>query len=234
MSQEMMTVDQLARFLQRDAREVQKWANRAYLPAHKVSGEYRFHPAEIGHWLETQMPAYTENELTRLEQGAAGGDTDQQPLVSTLMSETTAAVPLPAGTKASVLKELVKVAEHSWQVYDTAAVLDAIRQREEMGTTALGSGVAIPHPRRPLPNALGESVIAFGRTVNAVPFGAAHGGLTDLFFLVCCRDDRTHLRALARLSRLLLRPGFVEELRAAETGPAAYQVVEAAEQNLLL
>src|SRR5262249_28967280 len=177
MSQEMMTVDQLARYLQRDAREVQKWASRGYLPSHKVSGEYRFHPAEINHWLETQLPDYTENELSRLEQGAAGGDTDQQPLVSALLSETTTAVPLAAGTKASVLRELVKVAEQSWQIYDPAAICEAIRQREEMGSTALGSGVAIPHPQRPLPSALGESIIAFGRTVNPVPFGAPHGGL---------------------------------------------------------
>src|SRR5437879_1317158 len=202
MSQEMMTVDQLAHYLQRDARELQKWASRGYLPSHKVSGEYRFHPTEINHWLETQMHAYTEQELTRLEQGAAGRGPDQQPLITTLLSETTTAVPLHAGTKASVLKGLVKVAEQSWQVYDPDAILEAIRQREEIGTTAVEGGVAIPHPRRPLPAALGDSVMAFGRLVNPIPFGAPHGGLTDLFFLVCCRDDRTHLRTLARLSRL--------------------------------
>jgi len=233
MAHDMMNVDQLASYLQRDAREVQKWASRGYLPTHKVSGEYRFHPAEINHWLETQMHAYTEEELTNLEQGAAGrGGSDQQPLLTTMLSEATIAVPLPSSTKASVLRELVKVAEQSWQVYDADAVLEAIRQREELGTTALESGVAIPHPRRPLPNALGESVIAFGRTSAPIPFGAPRGGLTDLFFLVCCRDDRTHLRVLARLSRLLLRPGFADELRAADSATAVYQVIEAAEQDL--
>src|SRR5436309_15130891 len=126
------------------------------------------------------MPDSTENELTRLEQGAAGGDTDQQPLVSVLLSETTSAVPLPAGTKASALKELVKVAEQSWQVYEPDSILEAIRQREEMGSTALGSGVAVPHPRRPMPAALGESVIAFGRSVNPLPFCAPSCGLSDL------------------------------------------------------
>jgi PTS system nitrogen regulatory IIA component len=233
MSQEMMDVDQLATYLQRDARELQKWASRGYLPAHKISGQYRFHPAEINHWLETQMHAYTEQELSRLEQGAAGRGPDRQPLISTLLSEATIAVPLVANTKASVLRELVKVAELSWQVYDPPAVLEAVKQREEMGTTALESGVAIPHPRRPLPSALGESVIAFGRTVNPVAFGAPHGGLTDLFFLVCCRDDRTHLRVLARLSRLMLRAGFLDELRAADNPAAAFQVIETAEQDLL-
>ena len=82
------------------------------------------------------------------------------------------AVPLAAATKASVLKELVSLAEQSWQVYDPDALLAAIKQREELGTTALSSGVAIPHPRRPSPTVLGESVIAYGRTSTGIPFGA--------------------------------------------------------------
>jgi PTS system nitrogen regulatory IIA component len=133
-----------------------------------------------------------------------------------------------------VLKELVSAAEQSWQVYDPAAILEAVKVREEMGSTALETGVAIPHPRRRLPSALGESLIAFGRTLSPIPFGAARGGLTDLFFLVCCRDDRTHVQVLARLARLMLRPDFLVELRAAATSAAALQVIETAEAELLV
>jgi PTS system nitrogen regulatory IIA component len=232
MSSEMMTVDQLAAYLQRDAREVGKMASRGYLPGHKVGGEWRFARAEINHWIETQMHAYTEQQLSALESGAARGSEDG-PLIAQFLSEASIAAPMMATTRSSVLRELVALAEQSWQVYDPEAILDAIRTREEMGTTALGSGVAIPHPRRPLPNALGESVLAFGRTVSGIPFGAAHGGLTDLYFLVCCRDDRTHLRVLARLSRMFLRPGFFDELRAAETPGEAHEKIIAAEQELV-
>ena len=144
------------------------------------------------------------------------------------------AVPLAASTRASVLKELVALAEQTWQVYDPTAIREAIRQREEMATTALPSGVAIPHPRRPLPNALGESLMAYGRTTSGIPFGAPHGTLTDMFFLVCCRDERTHLQVLARLSRLLLRPGFVDELRAADTVADSWHLLADAERDLLL
>jgi PTS system nitrogen regulatory IIA component len=178
------------------------------------------------------MHAYTEQQLTALEVGPER-NLDREPLVSALLSEASVAVPLPATTRTSVLKELVRLAEQSWQVYDPDAILEAIRQREEMGSTALASGVAIPHPRRPLAGALGESVIAYGRTASGLPFGAAHGGLTDVFFLVCCRDYRTHLRVLARLSRLLLRPAFVDELRAAETAGETWQLIESAERDLL-
>jgi PTS system nitrogen regulatory IIA component len=131
-----------------------------------------------------------------------------------------------------VLAELVQLAERSWQVYDPEAILQAVQAREEMQSTALPGGVAIPHPRRPLPNALGESVIAFGRTLTPIPFGGERGGLCDLFFLVCCRDDRTHLRVLARLSRLFLQPGFLDQLREAESPEGALQVIAEAEAAL--
>jgi PTS system nitrogen regulatory IIA component len=228
----MMDVQQLAAYLKRDVREVGKLASRGHLPGHKVGGEWRFARAEINHWLETQLSGYSETQLAALEtSGVRGGD--REPLISELLSESSIAVPLTATTRSSVLRELVSLAEQSWQVYDAAAVLDAVRQREEKGSTALPSGVAIPHPHRPLPNALGESVMAYARTVSGIPFGAERGGLTDVFFLVCCRDDRTHLRVLARLTRLLMRPGFLDELRAAESAAESWERIAAAEQSLM-
>ena len=151
-----------------------------------------------------------------------------------MLTEATIAVPLLAGTRDSVLRELVKLSERSFQVYDPAALLLAIRQREEIGSTALPSGVAIPHPRRPLPDtAQGDGFIAFGRTPRGVPFNAPDGSLTDLFFLICCRDASTHLRTLARLSRMMLREGFVEALRAAETVVETYQLIQLTERELI-
>jgi nitrogen PTS system EIIA component len=232
MSNEMMDLEQLATYLHRDLREVTKLASRGYLPGQKVAGQWRFARAEINHWLETQLPEYSEQQLTVLDHGGTHNP-EQEPLLSVLLTEATIAVPLGASTRSSVLKELVTQAENTWQVYDPAAILDAIRQREEMGSTALDSGVAIPHPRRPLPAALGESVMAYGRTASGIPFGAPGGGLTDIFFLVCCREDRTHLKVLARLSRLLLRPEFLAELRAAETAAQTWQAVASAELELI-
>jgi PTS system nitrogen regulatory IIA component len=84
-----------------------------------------------------------------------------------------------------------------------------------------------------LPAAIGESVLAYGRTASGIPFGGPRGQLTDIFFLVCCKDDRTHLQVLARLSRLLLLPDFLDNLREAETPADAYQVITDAETDLL-
>ncbi len=233
MGNEMMGLEELAVYLQRDAREVQKMASRGHLPGHRVSGEWRFNKTEINHWLETQLQGYSEEELSALEAGGAVAHqaVSEQVLLSAMLSEATIAVPLKAGTKSSVLKEMVRLAEESWQLYDPAAIEDALRQREEKGSTALPSGVAIPHPHRPLPNALGDHVVAFGRTSNGIPFGG-DGTLTSMFFLVLCRDHQTHLRVLARLSRMFLRPNFLDALNAAETPKDVMALVTATENEL--
>ncbi|HVS34055.1 MAG TPA: PTS sugar transporter subunit IIA [Gemmataceae bacterium] len=230
MGSDMMDVDQLAAYLRRDAREVGKLASRGRLPGHKVGGEWRFARAEINRWLESQMPGYTDEQLTVFEEARGG---TAEPLLANLLSPACVAVPLAASTKASVLREMVKLAEESWEIYDPEAIFEAVRAREELVSTALPTGVAFPHPRRPLSAALGESVLAFGRTASGVPYGDPNGGLTDCFFLICCKDDHTHLRVLARLTRLLLRDGFLAELRAGETPAEAYDVITAAEQDLL-
>src|SRR5438128_11719850 len=124
MSNEMMDLAELASYLHRDVREVNKLASRGHLPGQKVAGQWRFARAEINHWIETQMSDYTEQQLTALDEGAAAGE-EQEPLLSTLLSEATMAVPLPASTRSSVLKELVNLSENTWQVYDPQAIHEA-------------------------------------------------------------------------------------------------------------
>src|SRR5215472_8232945 len=98
MESDMMNVDQLAAYLQRDAREVGKLASRGHLPGHKVGGEWRFARAEINNWIETQLHEYTNKQLARLE--SVRGLSSDEPYLSSLMSEACTAVPLSASTRA--------------------------------------------------------------------------------------------------------------------------------------
>jgi nitrogen PTS system EIIA component len=231
MSSDTMDLQQLAAYLNRDAREVAKLAERGKLPARKVGGEWRFARAEINQWIESELHGYSEQQLTDLESQTPVRE-DAQLVITPLLGVTSIEYPLRANTRSSVLQELTRLAEQSGHVYDPETVLDAIRMREQLRSTAVEQGVAIPHPRRPLPAALGESVIALGRTGSGIPFGAPRGTLTDIFFLVCCTDDRTHLGVLARLSRLILRQGFVVGLREVETPAEIARYIEEAERGL--
>jgi PTS system nitrogen regulatory IIA component len=230
MGNDTMDLAQLASMLQRDQRELNKLANRGDLPGRKVGGQWRFANAEIQQWLEGEMPGLNEAQLKNVEDAHPE---PTEPLITHLLAPDCVEVPLQARTRASVIRAMVRVAEQSWQLYDPDALLSAAQAREERGSTAQENGVAVLHPPRPMAHALGESVIAFGRTAGGVPFGAPKGGLTDLFFLVCCREQKTHLRVLARLSRLFLRPVFLDQLRAAETVAESLAVIRDAEKHLL-
>jgi nitrogen PTS system EIIA component len=232
MSHAFISIEELADRLGRDRREVEKLVNRGRIPGRKVGGVWQFHPTEIRHWVEQEMRDYSEPELAALEeaQRPAGG-AEETPVLKR-MSVETVQVPLLGRTKRSVLESLIEIAGRTWQIWEPATVLHAVLEREEILSTGFENGVAIPHPRNPLPDVLGQSVVAFGRTLSGIPFGAPRRQLTDVFFLVLCRDSRAHLSVLARLGRILQTPGFLDELRAAETSEAAYGVIARADQAL--
>jgi len=225
MSHEVYSLDELARHLGRDRREIEKLVSRGRIPGRKVSGEWQFHQREITQWLEREMREYSERELAVVEETQQSPELNPDIPVSSLLKPETVAVPLQARTKRSVLEGLVELASRTWEVWEPATVLAAVQEREEMFSTAMEGGIAFPHPRNPLPDVLGQSIVAFGRTFSGIPFGAPGRELTDLFFLVLCRESRMHLQVLARLGRLARLPGFLDELRSAEDPNAAYDVI---------
>jgi len=232
MPHEFLSLESLAVQLGRDRREIEKLVQRGRIPGHRVEGTWRFHPAEIRHWLEQEIRGYTSDELAAVEEAHRTAPSGEEAPVAGLLTLETVQVPLEARTRRSVLESLVEVAGRTWQVWEPALLLEAILEREEVLSTGFENGVAIPHPRNPLPAALGSSLVAYGRTFSGIPFGAPRRALTDIFFLVLCRDSRTHLSVLARLGRLLQVPGFLEELRSAGDNASSYAAICAADRKI--
>ena len=234
MEHDWYTLEELARQLGRDSREILKLANRGRIPGRKVGDEWQFHTAEITQWLEQEMHAYTDRELAVLESTYRSHDKDVNAdvPVSSLLTLETVEVPLQARTKLSVLESLVEVAGRTYQIWEPATVLKAVREREDMLSTAVGNGVAFPHPRNPLPDSIGEPLIAYGRTFTGIPFGGPKREMTDIFFLILCRHSRTHLQVLARLGRILQLPGLLDELRHAEDAETSYEIICKADNSV--
>lgn len=232
MSRDYYSIEELAIQLGKDRRLVEKQVSRGQIPGRRVGGEWRFNKTEITEWLEREMSGFSATDLVVLERSQSSLEVSANSPVSSLLMPELVEVPLDAGTKPSVLKKLVEVAGRTWQVFDSSAIFEAVRQREDNMSTGFDGGVAIPHPSNRMPDALGESVIAFGRTLSGIPFGGPQRQMTDLFFLVLTRDNSTHLKVLARLSRLFQLPGFLDDLRAAEASADAYHVIITADTGL--
>jgi PTS system nitrogen regulatory IIA component len=103
-------------------------------------------------------------------------------------------------------------------------VFDVLWQREQLGSTGLGHGVAIPHGKL---GGLRQIVGVFARLAEPVDFDAVDGEPVDIAFLLLTPEGAgaDHLKALARISRLLREESAVEKLRASKDASALYAVL---------
>jgi PTS system nitrogen regulatory IIA component len=127
---------------------------------------------------------------------------------------------------------MAELAAGTGLLWDSSRMAEAVRAREDLHPTALDNGVALLHPRRPVPEILGDNLLALGVTGQGIGFGGSRGVLTDIFFLIGAIDDRSHLRILARLSRLVSQTEVLDRLRGARDAAEAIAVIEEAEQGL--
>jgi nitrogen PTS system EIIA component len=228
-------LDGLARYLHLAPHQVAKLADRGQLPGRKVAGEWRFSKADIHHWLERRIGlSDDEEELLQMEgvlNRSAPAQNEPAISIVELLPLAAISVPLPARTRSSAIEAMVETAARTGWLWDPQAMAEAIRSREDMYPTALGNGVALLHPRRPMTKILAQEFLALGVTTSGIPFGN-DVPMTDVFFLVASTEDYGHLRTLARLSRILALAGFVEALRAAADAKEARQLFIDAEEKM--
>jgi PTS system nitrogen regulatory IIA component len=233
MAQEDFDIDRLATYLHMMPAAVLKLAERGKLPGRRVGGEWRFSAAEIHHWLEDRIGASDDQALLQME-GALDRASEtyvSEVSISQLLKPEAIEVPLNARTRTSVVAKMTELAARTHLLWDAEKMADAVRAREEMHSTALDNGVALLHPRRPMPAILSEAVLALGITPAGIPFGSG-GSLTDIFFLICSTTDHEHLRILARLSRVINESDFLWALRAAPNAAAVYRLIEDREATI--
>jgi len=130
---------------------------------------------------------------------------------------------LKATSKKQALQELARrTAEVSGQ--PERAIFDVLLERERLGTTGVGNGIAIPHGKLP---GLDRLYGLFARLDTPVDFDAIDDQPVDLIFLLLAPEGAgaDHLKALARISRLLREPKTCEKLRGSETADAIYAIL---------
>ena len=138
---------------------------------------------------------------------------------------------LKAREKSAVLEEIVTRVSSHYGFEDSQRLLEVVRARERICSTAIGEGVAIPHGKLP---GLKRVFIAFARSREGVDFDAQDGTPTHLFFLLVAPEDSTseHLSALARVSRLVKDPALRERLMTVQTPEEVVSLIEQKERDL--
>jgi nitrogen PTS system EIIA component len=226
-------VDSLAAYLHMMPAQISRLADRGKIPGRRVGGEWKFSRAEIHHWLEQRIGVSDAGELVAMEDvlDRSAGPTDAETFhLTDLIPEEAIAVPLEAKTRARVISAMCELAAATGALWDPVKMAEAVEAREQMHPTALDNGAALLHPRRPMTGILGEAIVAVGIKPGGVPFGGR--ALTDVFFLICSTSDHEHLRILARLSRLIAEPGFLDDLRQAADAAEAAGLIRSREGEL--
>ncbi|MEZ5776056.1 MAG: PTS IIA-like nitrogen regulatory protein PtsN [Hyphomicrobiaceae bacterium] len=130
---------------------------------------------------------------------------------------------LKAKSKKQVLHDLAAIAAEQ-KGLDQRAVFETLLQRERLGSTGISKGIAIPHGRLAT---LKQIVCLFARIDEPVDFDALDGEKVDLVFLLLAPESAgaDHLKALARISRLVREPAAIEKLRASSSRAALYSIL---------
>ncbi len=136
--------------------------------------------------------------------------------ISTLLNERFILPELKGTTKQHVLEEVVEHMAASQAGINAGELLRALLEREKLGSTGIGNGIAIPHGKLA---GLNDIILVFARSTAGVPFEAIDGKPIHLIFLLVAPASSTggHLKALARLSRLLKNDDFRHRLLTAPT-----------------
>jgi PTS system nitrogen regulatory IIA component len=131
---------------------------------------------------------------------------------------------LRSETKEGVLRELSEAACRLLPSISPDRLAAILMEREALGSTGIGEGVAIPHGKVP---GIDRLVAVFGRSREGVQFASLDGKPARLFFLVVAPENSAgmHLKALARISRLLKDERFRRKLLAAEGADGLLQVL---------
>lgn len=139
-------------------------------------------------------------------------------------------VGLMATTKEEILKELVDLLAEVKEVGDRKAIVKALLEREGLGSTGIGQGIAIPHGKT---DRVKELVAVLGVSKKGVHFDALDGEAVYIFFLLVAPKETAgpHLKALAQISRLLRDNYLCQLIKRCQTADELYELIKREEEK---
>ncbi len=149
-------------------------------------------------------------------------------MISELLQANFIDLDLECGSKQDAIDRLSNLLTSSGKVTDRTHFVKAVMERERLGSTAIGAGIAIPHARA---NTVNEVSIAFARAPQGIDFNSVDGDPVHLIFLLAApiESGSLYLKLLARISRLLRYQDLIEDLKKATSKEEVIRIIAAKE-----
>ena len=176
MASEILTIEEVARYLRVSERTVYEWAQKGEIPAGKIGTVWRFKKDDIESWVDERL-ASSKTSVPK-----------QHKIVTENLLSPDRVVLLDYASKHDVLVMMSEVLAKAPQVKNSAELLDAILKREALMSTAVGRGIAIPHVRL---SSVTDLVMAVGISKRDIlDFDAVDGNPVRLVFMIAAANNQ--------------------------------------------
>ncbi len=232
----IFSLAEAAEYLHLPEEAVAELGRRGEIPCEKQGGRLIFRHNAVDEWASRRLLASSEEKLKDFHRRSTAKYhdlSDEAAIVPSLLKPEWIEGGMTCRTKASVLRQMVDLADRTELLCYRDELLESLVEREKLCSTALSGGLALLHPRNHEPYMFEDSFVVVGKTVGQVPFGSPDGSTTDIFFLICCQDDRIHLHVLARLCMMCHQTSLLMEMRGTNDPRELHRLLVDREQQVI-
>ena len=229
MEDRLMTIKQLAGYLNLNERTVLRLVSEGALPGVKVGNQWRFRKAMIDTWLDDQMLGVTPrmvDEPVPVVSRRAMLELASCFDVSHILPE------MKSTKKNEAIEELAGLSADLGLVRDKTWFMGALIERENVMPSATGNGIAFLHTMRRTPQQVTRPFMVLGRSKAGIDFDALDGKPTHLFFVLGLKVNELHLPWLAKLASMFATRQAIDSVLDARDAKTIYDVIAASERRL--
>lgn len=201
-----LKIKDIVDLLQVNEKTVYRWIKDKKIPCYRINHQYRFNRLEINEWILSNKIELSSHVLNLSAGNRAANFYD-------LLN----AGGVYPGINGNSVKEILQNAINAIPTPERISkdeILSALLSREEMMTTAIGRGIAIPHPRNPIITDITEASVSICYLQNPTDFKALDKQMVHTLFIVLTNNPRRHLEMLSKISFLCQADSFIEMLKA--------------------
>ncbi len=221
-----LTVHDVAKYFNVSERTVYRWIDQKIIPSYKISDQFRFNRAELLEWATAQK-INVSPEIFESQQDNDGNP----PSIAESIKSGGIFFRIEGSDKKTVLRNIVEIMKLPANV-DRKFLFEVLLARENMASTGIGDGIAIPHVRNPVVLNVDIPVITLCFLEKPIDFGALDKKDVYCLFTLISPSPRLHLQLISRLAFVLKNPNVMKTLSKPGTREEIIREIEKAESKV--
>jgi nitrogen PTS system EIIA component len=217
-----LKIKDLTKILDISEKTLHEWIKEKKLPVYKISHQLHFNAAEIKEWVLKNNIHVPSGFLD-----TPSGSPLDLPL---LVKKGGIFFDIPGETPVEAIKNAVDVMPIPPET-SKDIVTFSLLEREEMMPTAVGKGIAIPHPRNPIIADIDNESVTLCLLKNPVDFKAVDNEPVNAMFIILSANSKRHLQILARISYLCRQNDLIDHIRSKHPADVIFSCIEEKENS---